>query len=432
MAYEDSIDYLYRLQLHGIKLGLQNPARLLAALGEPHRAFRSVHVAGTNGKGSTSAAAASMLRASGLRTGLFTSPHMVSFTERIRIDGVEITPEEVVSYTARVREAAEGIGLTPTFFEAVTAMAFLYFKERGADWAVVETGMGGRLDATNLLSPEVSAITRIDYDHMQYLGGSLREIAAEKAGIIKPGVPVVCAAQEAEALASVSAAAAEAGSALHLEGREFRSVLVSHGPGRVRFDYISDRGLKLEALECPLSGAYQAGNMSLAVRAMEVIGLGGERAVREGLRSVSWPGRLEVMRRDPLVILDGGHNPAAAAATARAVREDFVLEGAPLALVFGAMADKDIDGMLRLLLPLASEVCFAPPEGGRAASSAQLVEAARRLGRVDGIRVYSSVSLALGAAIGLGMPVLVTGSFYLLGEAREALGAKSYHMGLRE
>ena len=430
MAYEDSIDYLYRLQLHGIKLGLSNPTRLLAALGEPHRAFKSVHVAGTNGKGSTSAAMASMLSASGLRVGLFTSPHMASFTERIRIDGVEISPDDVASYTARVREAAEGIGLTPTFFEAVTAMAFLYFRERGVDWAVIETGMGGRLDATNVLTPAVSVITRIDYDHMRYLGGSLKEIAFEKAGIIKPGVPVVCAAQDDEAIAAISSRADEAGSALHLAGREFRSVLKAHEPGRVMFDYISDRGLDLAALQCPLSGSYQAGNMSLAVRAIEIIGACGERAVREGLASLTWPGRLEVIRHDPLVILDGAHNPAAAAATARAVREDFHLDG--VALVFGAMADKDIEGMLRSLLPLASTVYLAPPEGGRAANAAQLGEIARRLGRADGVREFGGVALALTSAIELGMPVLVTGSFYLLGEAREALGSRSYHMGLRE
>lgn len=441
MGFDDAIDYLYGLQQHGIKLGLQNPLRLMALLGDPHRGFKSVHVAGTNGKGSTSAAIASILQAQGRRVGLFTSPHMLSFTERIRVDGVEITPDEVSEYAHRVREAAERDGLTPTFFEVVTAMGFLYFRDRAADWAVIETGLGGRLDATNVLAPNLTVITPLDYDHRQYLGESLREIAGEKAGIIKPGIPVVVAAQEDTALAVIEARASELAAPLHLEGREFRFLLKERlGPGRVRFDYISKDGMYLEGLEVPLSGGYQAQNMSVAARAVELIGpegpdkdVGSDRSVREGLSRLRWPGRLEVAHTNPLVILDGAHNPAASRVLAKAMREEFMPEGdGSIALVFGAMADKDVEGMLRILLPLARDVHFASPDFGRAAGLPELRGLAYRLGREFRVRSFPSVSEALTQAMRLNMPVLVTGSFYVIGEAKEALGVKSFHKGLRE
>lgn len=440
MSFDDAIEYLYGLQVHGIKLGLGNPTRLLAELGNPQQAFRCIHVAGTNGKGSTSAATASMLRAMGYKVGLFTSPHMLSFTERIRVDDQEISPEDVVSYADKVRAASQAAGLTPTFFEVVTAMGLLYFCNMGVDWAVIETGMGGRLDATNVIVPKVSVITQIDYDHTQHLGGSLREIAAEKAGIIKPRVPVVSAAQHDEAMQAVEAGAAAQHSPLSVEGREFRGVLKEHFKGGVRFDYISNDGLFISDLESPLAGSHQVRNMALAVRAIELSGGGraeGCRSVeciaREGLAKLRWPGRLEIIKSDPLVILDGAHNPSATRALAAALAQDFLPgDGGQLALVFGAMADKDIEGMLRVLLPLAHSVFFVPPQGGRAAAATELAAAAYRLGRTGRMHTFQNVHEALQYAMKLGMPVLVTGSFYMLGEAREALGAKGFHRGLRE
>ncbi|HBR21084.1 MAG TPA: bifunctional folylpolyglutamate synthase/dihydrofolate synthase, partial [Nitrospiraceae bacterium] len=196
MGYAAAINYLYGLQKHGIKLGLDNTAKLLFLSGNPQNYFSSVHIAGTNGKGSTSAIIASILQTAGVRTGLFTSPHLVSFTERIRVNNEEIREDEVIELTEEIRSTIEGSELNPTFFEFVTVMGFLYFKRKNIDWAAVETGMGGRLDATNVLTPEVSVITNISYDHKDFLGNTISEIAEEKAGIIKKGVPVITSEQE--------------------------------------------------------------------------------------------------------------------------------------------------------------------------------------------------------------------------------------------
>jgi dihydrofolate synthase/folylpolyglutamate synthase len=433
MGYDDAIDYLYGLRHHGIKLGLDNTRRLLAELGEPQREFRSVHVAGTNGKGSTAAMLASMLGASGLGVGLFTSPHLVSFTERIRVDGEEIAAGEVVSLTSEVREAAGRAGLNPTFFEAVTAMGFLYFMRRDVRWAVVEAGMGGRLDATNVLLPEVSIITPIGMDHAEFLGKSLVEIAREKAGIIKEGVPVVSAPQGPPGREVISRRAGE----LHLGGRDFDHTIKDRGQGRVCLDY-SSGDLQLKGLEVPLSGPCQALNASLAVKAFQLLSVPGlsrqelEAAVREGLSSLRWPGRLELLSEAPRVLIDGAHNPDAAEALARTLKEDYLQGGEKLALVIGVMEDKDIEGILRPLLPLAEEIIFTSPEtGGRSAPPAMLVEHALRLG------FQSSASVPVGEAVrrasASGRTVLVTGSFYVTGAAKEALGSASgFGIGLRE
>lgn len=430
MAYEDAIKYLYGLQRHGIKLGLENPRRLLSRFGDPQGAFKAAHVAGTNGKGSTAAALASMLRHAGLKTGLFTSPHIVSFTERIMVDGGEIAKEDVVAFADEIRGASAG--LEPTFFEVVTVMGFLYFRRMGVDWAVVETGMGGRLDATNVLLPDVSIITAVDMDHREFLGDDIASIAREKAGIVKPGVPVVSANQKAEAMEVLEATAREKGSPLHVEGREFKCEIKISEPGRAAFDYISGDAV-LKDLSVPLSGAYQALNASLALRAFEIISGGparNEKAVREGLGSLRWPGRIELISQDPPVFMDGAHNPGAARALANAFRENFLSGGRRLTLVMGIMADKDMPGILAPLLPLASEVIFAAPDSARAARPEALQAAAREMGFAS--RTAPTVKEALRMACALGDMVLVSGSFYTMGEAREAFGARGFLTGLRE
>lgn len=433
MAYAGTIKYLYGLQRHGIKLGLENPRRLLSLFGDPQGDFRAAHVAGTNGKGSTAAALASMLRSRGMKTGLFTSPHIVSFTERIMVDCKEISRGEVVALADEIRAASAG--LEPTFFEVVTVMGFLYFKRMGVDWAVVETGMGGRLDATNVLLPEVSIITTVDMDHREFLGGDIASIASEKAGIIKPGVPVVSANQKARAMEVLERAAGGKGSPLHVEGREFTCEIKALEPGRVVFDYISG-DFVMKDLVVPLSGAYQARNASLAVRAFEIISgepsrnALNEKAVREGLANLRWPGRLELISQDPPVFMDGAHNPGAARALADNLRENFLAKGKKLTLVLGIMSDKDIPEILGPLLPLASEVIFAAPDSGRAARPEALRDAARGMGFAS--RTAPTVKDALRMACALGNMVLVTGSFYTMGEAREALGARGFLTGLRE
>jgi dihydrofolate synthase/folylpolyglutamate synthase len=420
MQYDETIDFLFGLQWHGIKLGLDNPRELLRRLGNPEEGIPYVHIAGTNGKGSTAAMLSAMLTASGKRTGLFTSPHLVSFTERISVDGAQVTEDEVVSLASKVMAASEG--MKPTFFEAVTAMGFLHFNHKSVDCAVIETGMGGRLDATNVIGPGVVIITSIGLDHAEFLGSTLKEVAAEKAGIIKPGARVVCAAQEPEALAVIEKRARECGAPMHLEGREFGAENIVRDPGGVEFDYACGTGT-IKRLRLFLRGEYQARNASLAIRALELMGKLNSDVIREALVGARWPGRLEMVAGDPPTYVDGAHNPAASKALAGELRAEG-FEGR-MALVVGVMSDKDAEGIIRPLLPLAREVFFTRAAYGRAASPPLLTEKARTLGFGGGITETGSVSDAMVAARSLGAPVLVAGSFYTAGEALEALGARS-------
>jgi dihydrofolate synthase/folylpolyglutamate synthase len=420
MQYDETIDYLFGLQWHGIKLGLDNPRELLRRLGNPESGIPYVHIAGTNGKGSTAAMLSAMFTASGRRTGLFTSPHLLSFTERISVDRVRITEDEVVSLASEVMAAAEG--MKPTFFEAVTAMGFLHFNRRKVDCAVIEAGLGGRLDATNVIGPGIVIITPIGLDHAEFLGSTLRDVATEKAGIIKPGSRVVCAAQEPGALAVIEKRAVECGASLHLEGREFGPENIERDTGGVEFDYACGSGT-IKRLRLSLRGEYQASNASLAIRAFELMERGiNEDVIRRELSGAVWPGRLELVADSPPTYVDGAHNPAASEALARELMAEG-LEGR-MALVLGVMSDKDAEGIIRPLLPLAREVLLTRAAYGRAASTESLARTVRALGFSGGITETGSVPDAITSARSLGAPVLVTGSFYAAGEALEALGAR--------
>lgn len=259
MSYIGAINYLYGLQKYGIKLGLEKTGIILSQLGNPHKDFLSIHVAGTNGKGSVSAMIASVLMAHGFKVGLFTSPHLVSFTERIRINNKHISESDVVSLTEEIKSKISNIKSQipePTFFEFVTAMAFLYFSANSVDWAVIETGMGGRLDATNIITPEVSVITKISYDHKEFLGETLTDIAYEKAGIIKSKIPVVSAHQEKEAGEVIAATAKEKSSSLFTYGKDFNGRLRSSGIEGITFDYFDD-SCTITDLYTPLAGDHQ-------------------------------------------------------------------------------------------------------------------------------------------------------------------------------
>jgi dihydrofolate synthase/folylpolyglutamate synthase len=273
MSYSGTINYLYNLQKHGIKFGLENISRLMSLFGKPHELFLSVHVAGTNGKGSVSAIIASVLRTASLKVGLFTSPHIVSFTERIRINDEEITENDVLVLTEEIRGVVERRGdFSPTFFEVVTAMALLYFKRKKVDIAVIEVGMGGRLDATNIITPEVSVITNISYDHREFLGSTLKEIAHEKAGIIKDGVPVVVSYQEPEAMEVIEMKATEKGARLYVYGRDFSSALRREDLSGICFDYWSgDSQFAIPDLVLPLIGEHQMQNASVAIKTIELL-----------------------------------------------------------------------------------------------------------------------------------------------------------------
>jgi len=426
LNYNDTVNYLYDLQRHGIKLGLENSRRLLGILGEPQKSFHSIHIAGTNGKGSTATIIASILQESNLRVGLFTSPHLVSFTERIRVDNREIAEHEIVELTDEIRNAMQNIpsGLNPTFFEFVTAMAFYYFKQEKIDWAVIETGMGGRLDATNVLIPEVSIITNIGFDHKEFLGETISDIAFEKAGIIKPAVPVVTATTHPDALRVLEEISKNRGSELHIYGRDFESTLISMDEKHVTFNYVSANPSMSHTFSLPLLGKYQLYNVSLAIRACEILTKKGlylsDKIINKGLLNLNLEGRLELSSQKPPIVIDGAHNPEAAQALADAIKEIFLNK--KIILIIGIMKDKDIEGILKPMTQISDTVILTKPKGERAASPEKLKEGIKNSEKR--IITTNTVAEAIELAKTLwkeGYLILVTGSFYTIGEAKEYL-----------
>ena len=455
MNYDETIQYLYNLQKHGIKFGLQNINRLLSALNNPHKSFLTVHVGGTNGKGSTSAIIASLLQTAGFTVGLFTSPHLISFTERIKVNGEEITGNDVISIAAEIRDIVSGFDdFSPTFFEVVTAIAMLHFKRKEIDIAVMEVGMGGRLDATNIVMPEVSVITNIGYDHKEFLGDTLREIAREKAGIIKEDVPVVISYQDREVLDVIEMTADEKHADLYLYGRDFSSLLKSETVSGLCFDYRDSDSFAIHDLILPLTGEHQMQNASLAIKAARIVlsnlrvsgsPVHGEdtiKSIKDGIAALKWPGRLEYIQEDPPILIDAAHNPAAADALARALKRTFLETYKKIIIILGIMADKDIKGIMEPLLPLASEVILTAPSYSRAASPAHLADIAHSLGFSD-LRIAPTVKDAIEIGMKTGLRdeengsgklplILITGSFYTIGEAKEVLGQKGVLTRLRE
>jgi dihydrofolate synthase/folylpolyglutamate synthase len=420
-SYTEALEHLYGLQHHGIKLGLETTQALLARLGAPERRFASLHVGGTNGKGATAAMAASVLRAAGRRVGLYTSPHLVDFRERIRVNGEPIPEERIAGLVERVR-AAQGPDLHPTFFEFTTAMAFQHFADAEVDLAVCEVGMGGRFDATNVLSPCVAAITNVSLDHEAFLGDTVARIAFEKAGIIKPGVPLVTGRLEPEAADVVRAVAAERGAPWFRWSHEFRCT----GDPVIAMTYEGMEG-RYEGLVCPLPGAHQLENAGCALAMIELasaLGYGAsEAAVRSGIAGVSWEGRLECVEEHPLLLLDGAHNPAAARALADYLTDLRCRRGeGRLVLVVGMMRDKDRGGFLRALLPLADTVILTQVRLPRAATVEELREALDPCGVK--VRDAQEPAQALELARRLARPedvVLITGSLLLVGEVKALL-----------
>lgn len=387
MNCRDALAWLYGTQIFGIKLGLDNTRRLLAAMGDPQKRLRFLHAAGTNGKGSTCAMLESVLREEGLRCGLYTSPHLVDFRERIRIGGHPIGEDDVADGLERLKNAASCWDHAPTFFELTTVLAAWWFAREGADVVVWETGMGGRLDATNAVDPLVSVITPVGMDHEKWLGGTLAEIAGEKAGIIKPGVPVVSAPQP-EAVRAVLENVAAANDA----PLSFVRAPWNGGP-------------------LGLAGAHQRWNAAVALAALDAAGLAPDSVVRaRGLASVAWPARFQRIGEN--LVIDGAHNPEAARALVDAWREAF--GGRMARLVFGALQDKDIGGLLRFLRQIADEIWLVPVDSERGADAGELRAAALGAGFA---RVHTGSAMdALAAARKGEKPVLVTGSLFLAGE----------------
>ncbi|NWF75748.1 MAG: bifunctional folylpolyglutamate synthase/dihydrofolate synthase [Nitrospirae bacterium] len=441
MSYSETVNYLYNLQKYGIKFGLENIQRLMSSLDNPHKAFRFVHVAGTNGKGSTSAMIASLLKKTGLKVGLFTSPHLVSFTERIRVNGDEITENEVISLASHIKKVVEKIeDFSPTFFETVTAMAILYFKEKKIDIAVMEVGMGGRLDATNIILPEVSVITSISFDHREFLGDSLEDIAREKAGIIKKGIPVVTARQEIPADKLIKKTADLMGSPLYIYGRDFGGLIRASDIRGITMKYF-DNITSIDDIFIPLAGEHQLINSCIAIKSVLLLTEKLKRnlllsSVKQAFCDLKWPGRLEFIAADPPVLIDGAHNPSAAKALSDTLKTTFKNRFKKIIMILGVMADKDISGIMEPLLPLADEIIFTTPAYSRAASPEKLKQVAKSLG-FSNMQTAQTVKDAIETATQLALRkqnplIMITGSFYTIGEAKEVLGQKGVLTNLRE
>jgi dihydrofolate synthase / folylpolyglutamate synthase len=414
-------EILGRLEMFGIRLGLDNMRRVLAALGQPQGGLPAVLVAGTNGKGSTAAYLQAIARAAGYRTGFYTSPHLESATERLRLDGQAIGADRLGELLARIVASAErSLGHPPTYFEALTAAAFLWFAEEQVELAVVEVGMGGRLDATNTCEPLLAVVTEIALDHQEYLGSSLAAIAAEKAGVFRPGRPALAWASDATARTTLAAFAREVGA-------YFESV-----PDRTAVTQVEEHGLagqtvtlatpvRTYRLATALLGWHQARNLALAVRAAETLrDLGWERldaeAVERGAAACRWPGRLEPVHLPDgrQLLLDGAHNPAGVAMLA-----DFLdRHGADFDLLFGALADKEIPAMLHPLVARAKRVTLTKPASSRAAEPADLAALVPGRSVTIEAKPVDALSRALDGAENL---LLICGSLYLVGELRGEL-----------
>jgi dihydrofolate synthase/folylpolyglutamate synthase len=426
-SYQETVNYLFALQKHGVKLGLENSNTLMEIMGSPHRKIRTVHVGGTNGKGSTAICIASILQAAGYRVGLYTSPHLVSFTERIRINGVAISESDVVTLARTVRDAYRSLKrhdasgeISPTFFEVTTAIAFRYFADHAVDIAVIEVGMGGRLDSTNVIRPLVSVITNIDLEHTEFLGTTIEQIAGEKAGIIKPEVPLVTGARQPGVIELFERDAAAKGAVVYRLQRHFWPENCVREASQV-FDY---RGLTsvYRGLRLHLIGRHQVDNACLALAAIECLGNTGivvdESALRSGLEQARWEGRMELVARQPDTFLDGAHNPASARALAGTIRE-LKPSYRRLVLIIGILGDKDYHGILAELLPLADHVVVTMPQYSRAldigllAKEVQMLHASVDVAGTVGEAIERSREKASADDL-----VLVTGSLYVVGDAR--------------
>lgn len=440
MDYQAAWRYLDKLQFFKIKLGLDSMERFLGRLGNPHQGMPCLHVAGTNGKGSTAASVLAILAGAGYRVGLYTSPHLSCVRERFRLNDRMISEAEFAAIAARIHGVLAGEQIT--YFEFTTALALLWFAEQKVDLAIMEVGMGGRLDATNVIIPLVSVITNVSMDHQAYLGNTLAEVAAEKAGIIKAGVPVVSGVAADVSREVVTARCRELGAPLFLLGRDF-----SWQPDQVAeqgepCDQWSYQGLHTAyyGLQSNLAGRHQCDNLSLALAALELLAprlAVGEAALRAGLTAVQWPGRLELLtwQRPDLpavgtrrLLLDGAHNPAGAATLAAALAAGFPRR--KLIMVWASMADKEVAATLGLVAPLCDKFIFTRPESERSAMPAMLSEALPPELRERAISA-PTVEEALHAAWEMAAPddlIVVAGSLYLVGAARQlALGEVDNH-----
>lgn len=435
-AYQSTLDYLYSFVDYSLtrslryspeKFDLGRMHRLVEMLGSPHLKYPVVHVAGTKGKGSTSALIAGVLQDAGYRVGFYTSPHMIDFTERIQVDRVPVSKEDLVRLVDELKPLVAVIEMLTTF-ELTTAAAFLYFAQQNVDVAVIEVGLGGRLDSTNVVSPIISVITSLSMDHMNVLGDTLAKIAGEKAGIIKPGRPVVVAPQKTEAIEVVQKVAAERKSPLILVDEEYTAELSSHSLSeqvicirRKKKGKVLPVGIEVTL---PLLGAHQAQNAVTAYAVLEKMQRMGWKIelenIQNGFSQVKWPGRFEILRHKPLVIIDSAHNLDSAEKLAQTVRD--YLPNKPLTLIFGASEDKDVAGMFQALASVSGKIIVTQSFHPRSFDAAQLGEIARQF--FSQVEVMPKLETALGSTLqtqGEDGVVLITGSIFVAAGARQYL-----------
>jgi len=422
-SYREAITYLYSLQKFGIKFGLSKTSNLLEALGNPHVGRKYIHIAGTNGKGSVAAFIASILKEAGLKVGLYSSPHLIRFTERFKINNEEITADQAGALIDELR-GAFAQDEPPTFFEATTAMALAYFARENTEIAIMEVGMGGRLDATNVIRPLVSVITNISMEHQFYLGNRLLDIAAEKGGIIKEGIDLVTGATQPQVIDLFRSICEEKGTPFRRLGKDMR-YRRAKGP---TLDYFGIRR-HLCGMELGLRGQFQIRNGALALATLELLEEKGIKVssehIREGLKKTSWPGRMQIISQDPTILLDGSHNPAAVRALAASIKKDFKYRR--LILVIGVMEDKEIGKLLSGILPISDYAIYTRPVYSRAASPQTLAFEAAPLQK-DG-EVAPRLTEALDRAREMAHPddlIVVCGSLFTVGEAMSYLDPEAY------
>jgi dihydrofolate synthase/folylpolyglutamate synthase len=436
MNYQMALDYILsfadyeRVPRSALVFDLRRIEMLLERFGNPQGAARSIHVAGTKGKGSTAAMIASILNQAGYRTGLYTSPHLLTFTERIQVEGKPIAEDVFARLVEVLKPGVEAVNHFGAFgelttFELLTALAFTYFKESRADYQVLETGLGGRLDATNVVRPEACAITSISLDHMDVLGDTLARIAREKAGIIKPGCTVVCSPQSPEAMAVIEGTCREREARLVRVGSDVAWCRQAFSPEGQFFEL---RGMLASyELEIPLLGEHQLENAATAVAVVEILAEAGAKvspeSIAPGLVQVRWPGRLQILRREPWVIVDGAHNADSARRLVEALKRYFDFDRA--FLIFGASSDKNIDEMVAELTSLPSEVIVTSSRHPRAVESTVLVDQFSKWGIIPEVaeNVASAVELALARATP-GDLICATGSLFIVAELMEYMSRR--------
>lgn len=434
ITYPEALKYIYDLDKYGIKLGLKNIKYLLFLLDNPHQKLNIIHVAGTNGKGSTSSLICSILKSAGFKVGLYTSPHLVDFTERMKINYRSINQKKVATLLERIKPLVEKVAHTPyythpTFFEVITAMAFIYFFEEKVDFLVLEVGLGGRLDATNVCEPLISVITHLDYDHMDKLGNSLEEIAREKGGIIKSGGIVITSNQFEKADQEINKIARQRNSIIYKVGREIKYEIIKSDLKGIIFNLHGIYNNYIN-LPTPLLGRHQAENAATAITAVEALKIKGicisEKEIRDGLEKVKWPGRLEIIQKNPMIVLDGAHNPNGIKVVREALEEIFCYHR--LVLVLGIFADKDYKEMIKIIAPLADLIIATKAKNPRA-TPPQIIakEAAQYIDR-NKIMVTKNIPQAINYAISNSHKddlICITGSLYTIGEAKRYFKIKN-------